>query len=161
MKQNNKGYILVLILIIFSIIITVVTMCISITYKNSLLIDLKLQEIELSQASKSGIKLVESNILNELELQEDKIKDSEEFKRYFRGNEFIDKIKSISSSNLTNIKIEVNLVDENNDNVCLDIKSISNKNKYSKSTSCNIEIVNTFKQVEDESNEELIKILYE
>ena len=107
MYYSNKGSVLVFILIIFSIISTIIMMCIGLNYSNSRISNLNYQNIVIKESLLSSIELVHSNILKEVSIAFENSETEEEFKSYFLGNTFINNIKNISNSQIQNITIKI------------------------------------------------------
>lgn len=107
MYYSNKGSVLVFILIIFSIISTIIMMCIGLNYSNSRISNLNYQNIVIKESLLSSIELVHSNILKEVSIAFENSETEEEFKSYFLGNTFTNNIKNISNSQIQNITIKI------------------------------------------------------
>ncbi|WP_290459524.1 hypothetical protein [Romboutsia ilealis] len=107
MYYNNKGSILIFVLIIFSIVSTITMMCIGLNYSNSRINNLNYKNIIMKESLLSSIDLVHSNILKEVSIALENSETEEEFKNYFQGNTFVNNIKNISNSQIQNTTIKV------------------------------------------------------
>ncbi len=107
MYYNNKGSVLIFVLIVFSIVSTITMMCIGLNYSNSRINNLNYKNIIMKESLLSSIDLVHSNILKEVSIALENSETEEEFKNYFLGNIFINNIKNISNSQIQNTTIKV------------------------------------------------------
>lgn len=107
MYYNNKGSILIFVLIVFSIVSTITMMCIGLNYSNSRINNLNYKNIIMKESLLSSIDLVHSNILKEVSIALENSETEEEFKNYFQGNTFVNNIKNISNSQIQNTTIKV------------------------------------------------------
>lgn len=107
MYYNNKGSILIFVLIVFSIVSTITMMCIGLNYSNSRINNLSYKNIIMKESLLSSIDLVHSNILKEVSIALENSETEEEFKNYFQGNTFVNNIKNISNSQIQNTTIKV------------------------------------------------------
>lgn len=158
MYYNNKGYVLIYILIVFSVVSTITMMCIGLNYSNSKISILNHQNLVIKESLLSSIEIVHSNILKEVYIAIENSDTEEEFKEYFQGNEFKNNIKSISNSKLENItiKIPTNIICDSNGLINFKIESIFKKDNYLKKYSAN---VNIDTNLENHKEFESIKIL--
>ena len=107
MYYNNKGSVLVFVLIVFSIVSTVIMMCIGLNYSNSRINNLNYKNIVMKESLLSVIEIVHSNILKEVNEYLENSETEEEFKNYFLGNTFSNNIKNISNSQIKNITVTI------------------------------------------------------
>ena len=107
MYYNNKGSVLIFVLIVFSVVSTITMMCIGLNYSNNRISNLNYQNIIMKESLLSSIELVHSNILKEVSIALENSETEEEFKNYFLGNIFINNIKNISNSQIQNTTIKV------------------------------------------------------
>ena len=145
MQLNDKGSILITTILIFSIISTVCMMCIGLNFSNENIFNLEYKNITLKEQSLSGIEIVHSNILREVD---NAIKDSineDEFKNHLMDLNFISNIKDISMSNLENVVISVsNRIIIDNNVLKFDIISTSKDRNYIKKNQASVKIINPF-----------------
>lgn len=145
MQLNDKGSILITTILIFSIISTVCMMCIGLNFSNENIFNLEYKNITLKEQSLSGIEIVHSNILREVD---NAIKDSineDEFKNHLMDLNFISNIKDISMSNLENVAISVsNRIIIDNNVLKFDIISTSKDKNYIKKNQASVKIINPF-----------------
>ncbi|UDN57382.1 hypothetical protein [Clostridioides sp. ES-S-0010-02] len=147
MLRNNKGSILIIALIIFSIISTVCIMCIGLIYSNDNLFELEYKDAKLREVSLSGIEISISNVLCCVEEAINISNNEEEFRDYFLGNNMIDcikKIKDISYSNLeeVHLKIENNTIYDKGDFFEFDITSTAREKDFLKVIKVSVKIKN-------------------
>lgn len=142
MYYSNKGSVLVFILIIFSIISTIIMMCIGLNYSNSRISNLNYQNIVIKESLLSSIELVHSNILKEVSIALENSETEEEFKNYFLGNTFINNIKNISNSQIQNttIKIPSKIIYDSNGLITFQIESIFKQDNFTKKYGASVEI---------------------
>ena len=107
MYYNNKGSVLVFVLIVFSIVSTVIMMCIGLNYSNSRISNLNYKNIVMKESLLSSIEIVHSNILKEVKISLENSENEEVFKNYFLGNTFVNNIKNISNSQIQNTTITI------------------------------------------------------
>lgn len=158
MYYNNKGSVLIYILIVFSVVSTITMMCIGLNYSNSKISILNHQSLVIKESLLSSIEIVHSNILKEVSIAIENSDTEEEFKEYFQGNEFKNNIKSISNSKLENItiKIPTNIICDSNGLINFKIESIFKKDNCLKKYSAS---VNIDTNLENYKEFESIKIL--
>lgn len=142
MYYSNKGSVLVFILIIFSIISTIIMMCIGLNYSNSRISNLNYQNIVIKESLLSSIELVHSNILKEVSIAFENSETEEEFKSYFLGNTFINNIKNISNSQIQNITIKIpnKIIYDLNGLITFQIESTFKQDNYTKKYVASVEI---------------------
>lgn len=142
MYYSNKGSVLVFILIIFSIISTIIMMCIGLNYSNSRISNLNYQNIVIKESLLSSIELVHSNILKEVSIAFENSETEEEFKSYFLGNTFINNIKNISNSQIQNITIKIpnKIIYDLNGLITFQIESTFKQDNYTKKYIASVEI---------------------
>lgn len=142
MYYSNKGSVLVFILIIFSIISTIIMMCIGLNYSNSRISNLNYQNIVIKESLLSSIELVHSNILKEVSIALENSETEEEFKNYFLGNTFINNIKNISNSQIQNttIKIPSKIIYDSNGLITFQIESTFKQDNFTKKYGASVEI---------------------
>ena len=154
MYYNNKGSVLIFILIIFSVVSTITMMCIGLNYSNSRISGLNYQNLVIEESLLSSIEIVHSNILKEVSRNIENSNTEDEFKECFLGNEFKNNIKSISSSKLENvtIKIPTNIICDSNGLITFKIESTFKKDNYLKRYSASVNIdtnLDNYKKVEE------------
>ncbi len=154
MYYNNKGSILICILIVFSVVSTITMMCIGLNYSNSKISILNYQNLVIEESLLSSIEIVHSNILKEVSIAIENSETEEKFKEYFQGNEFKNNIKIISNSKLENItiKIPTNIICDSNGLITFKIESIFKKDNYLKGYSASVKIdtnLDNYKKVEE------------
>lgn len=142
MYYNNKGSILICILIVFSVVSTITMMCIGLNYSNSKISILNYQNLVIEESLLSSIEIVHSNILKEVSIAIENSETEEKFREYFQGNEFKNNIKIISNSKLENItiKIPTNIICDSNGLINFKIESIFKKGNYLKRYSASVKI---------------------
>ncbi|MCC0700940.1 hypothetical protein KGF42_16415 [Clostridioides sp. ZZV15-6383] len=113
MLLENKGSILIITLIIFSIISTVCIMCIGLIYTHNNIFELGYKDTQLKEISLSGIEISVSNVLSCVEEAINKANNEDEFREYFLGNNMIDCIKKIKDTSYSGLE-ELSLKVENN-----------------------------------------------
>lgn len=170
MLQSNKGSILIVTLIIFSIISTVCIMCIGLIYSNDNIFELEYKDAKLREASLSGIEISISNVLCCVEEAINISNNEEEFRDYFLGNNMIDcikKIKDTSYSNLeeVHLKIENNTIYDKGDFFEFDITSTAREKDFFKVIKVRVKIENPWVGIDikdyiddDYSNKDSIEI---
>ena len=132
-------------LIISSVIITILTMCINITYKTSEIINLRYIQSKTTQKAMSGIELVEANIKKEMEILSE-IEDKEYIKHYLKSNDFIENISKIDKSSINEINLNISSYVENN-KVVLNIVSEGIEKEYLEIINAKIELMNIDNQI--------------
>ena len=132
-------------LIISSVIITILTMCINITYKTSEIINLKYIQSKTTQKAMSGIELVEANIKKEIEILSE-IEDKEYIKHYLKSNDFIENISKIDKSKINEINLNISSSVENN-KIVINIVSEGIEKEYLEVVNAKIELINIDNQI--------------
>lgn len=110
MLQNNKGSIMIVTLIIFSIISTICITCISLTYSNINIASLELKNLQLKENALGAVEIVYGNIKNEIDNAIDSCSNSQEYISYIKRDNyksFILNCKDISKSDLDNTTVEL------------------------------------------------------
>ena len=153
MYYNNKGSVLIFILIVFSVVSTITMMCIGLNYSNSRISGLNYQNLVIEESLLSSIEIVHSNILKEVSRAIENSDTEDKFKGYFLGNEFKNNIKSISSSKLEyiTIKIPTNISCDSNGLITFKIESVFKKDNYLKRYSASVKIdtnLSNYKEIE-------------
>lgn len=153
MYYNNKGSVLIYILIVFSIVSTITMMSIGLNYSNSKISILNYQNLVIKESLLSSIEIVHSNILKEVSIAIENSDTQETFKEYFQGNEFKNNIKSISNIKLENItiKIPTNIICDSNGLINFKIESIFKNDNYLKKYSASVNIdtnLENYKEIE-------------
>lgn len=158
MYYNNKGSVLVFVLIVFSIVSTVIMMCIGLNYSNSKISNLNYKNIVMKESLLSAIELVHSNILKEVSTYLKNSETEDEFKNYFLGNEFSNNIKNISKSQIQNttIKIPGKIIYNSSGLVTFQIQATFKEDNYTKKYGASVEI-NTNLNFQNTSDEIEIK----
>lgn len=132
-------------LIISSVIITILTMCINITYKTSEIINLRYIQSKTTQKAMSGIELVEANIKKEIEILSE-IEDKEYIKHYLKSNDFIENISKIDKSKINEINLNISSSVENN-KIVINIVSEGIEKEYLEVVNAKIELINIDNQI--------------
>lgn len=168
MYLNNKGYILVTTLMIFSIISIVCMMCIGLNYSNKSIFNLEYKNIKLKELSFSGIEVASSNILKEVNYAIENSSNEEEFKEYFLQKNVITRITDLSGVDLDNVYTSVadKILYEEKGYIYFDIISKSLEDNYMKNTKASVKILNPYSKEESlvqgkEDNDEVLKIVDE
>lgn len=142
MYYNNKGSVLIFVLIVFSIVSTITMMCIGLNYSNSKISKFNYERIIMKENLLSSIELVHSNILKEVSESLENSGTNEEFINYFLGNTFLNNIKNISNSEIkyTSVRIPNKINIDSSGIINFQIEStIKNKN-YTKKYVANVKI---------------------
>lgn len=142
MYYNNKGSVLIFVLIVFSIVSTITMMCIGLNYSNSKISNFNYERIIMREYLLSSIELVHSNILKEVSECLENSDTNEEFTNYFLGNTFLNNIKNISNSGIkyTSVRIPSKINIDSSGIINFQIEStIKNKN-YTKKYIANVKI---------------------
>ncbi|MBY2478693.1 hypothetical protein KWV16_17630 [Clostridioides difficile] len=165
MLLNNKGSILIMTLIIFSIISTVCIMTIGLIYTHNNIFELEYKDIQLKETSLSGIEISISNVFSCVEEAINISNSEDEFRTYFLGNNMINcikKIKDTSHSNLeaVSLKVENNTIYDKDDFFELDITSSVREKDFLKVIKVRVKIKNPWVGIDiedymDESNIEV------
>lgn len=162
MRLNNKGSILIITLIIFTIISVICTMCINLIYMNNNIFELDYENIKLREQSLSGIEIVYSNILNNVKKAVESSKNEDDFKNYFLGNnycEFIEKIGDIPKGSLDNVEIEIlnPEVFEGEEIFKFKIMSKVKEDLYMKNIEVNVKIKNPWYEINKEADNQILE----
>ncbi|EQF25972.1 putative membrane protein [Clostridioides difficile CD160] len=165
MLLNNKGSILIMTLIIFSIISTVCIMTIGLIYTHNNIFELEYKDIQLKETSLSGIEISISNVFSCVGEAINISNSEDEFRTYFLGNNMINcikKIKDTSHSNLEDVslKVENNTIYDKGDFFELDITSSVREKDFLKVIKVRVKIKNPWVGIDiedymDESNIEV------
>ena len=110
LQRKNKGSILIMTLITFSIISLLCITCSSLILSNNRIYELEYKTEQLKEINLGVIELIKSNIIEEVNYAIKISKTKDEFYNYLAENNhknFINKVKDINKSNLKNILIEV------------------------------------------------------
>lgn len=151
MLSNNKGSILITTILIFSIISTICIMCIGLSFSNEKIFNLEYKNIILTEESLSGIDIVNSNILKEVNYAIKSSSNKDEFNSYFTNLNFINNIKDISMTNLENVTISISNKIIIDDNILkFDIVSTAKDKNYLKKNQASVKIINPF--IEDNTD---------
>lgn len=147
MLQDNRGSILIMTLIIFSIISTVCIMFIGLIYTHNNIYELEYKDMQLKETSLSGIELSISNVFSCVKEAINISNNEDEFRTYFLGNNMINcikKIKDISYSNLdkASLKVENNTIYDRGDFFELDIISTVKEENFLKVIKVRVKIKN-------------------
>lgn len=153
MYCNNKGSILIYILIVFSIVSTITMMCIGLNYSNIKISSLNYQNLVIKESLLSSIEIVHSNILKEVAMNIENSDTEEEFKKYFQEDEFLNNIKSISNSQINNVSINIptKINCDSNGLITFKIESIFSDDNYLRIYSANVKIdtnLNNYNSIE-------------
>ena len=151
MLSNNKGSILITTILIFSIISTICIMCIGLSFSNEKIFNLEYKNIILNEESLSGIDIVHSNILKEVNYAIKSSSNKDEFNSYFTNLNFINNIKDISMTDLENVTISTSNKIIIDDNILkFDIVSTAKDKNYLKKNQASVKIINPF--IEDNTD---------
>lgn len=108
--KNNKGSILIMSIIIFSIISLICITCSSLILSNNRIYELEYKTEKLKEMNLGVIELIYSNILKEVKFALENTTTESEFYDYLTKNNsniFINKIKRIENTNLENSIIDM------------------------------------------------------
>ena len=162
MQLNDKGSILITTILIFSIISTICMMCIGLNFSNENIFNLEYKNITLKEESLSGIEIVHSNILKEVDNAIKSTINEEEFNSYFMDLKFTSSIKNISMSNLENVTISVsNKIVIDNNILKFNIISTAKDRKYIKKNQASVKIINPFIYSDNEIDKNRLVIVYD
>lgn len=162
MQLNDKGSILITTILIFSIISTICMMCIGLNFSNENIFNLEYKNITLKEESLSGIEIVHSNILKEVDNAIKSTINEEEFNSYFMDLKFTSSIKDISMSNLENVTISVsNKIVIDNNILKFNIISTAKDRKYIKKNQASVKIINPFIYSDNEIDKSKLVIVYD
>lgn len=147
MLLENKGSILIITLIIFSIISTVCIMCIGLIYTHNNMFELGHKDIQLKEISLSGIEISVSNVLSCVEEAIDISNNEDEFREYFLGNNMIECIKKIKDTSYSSLeelslKVENNTIYDRGDFFEFDIESNVREKEFLKAIKVRVKIKN-------------------
>ncbi|MCC0783353.1 hypothetical protein IR152_09705 [Clostridioides sp. ES-S-0108-01] len=147
MLLENKGSILIIALIIFSIISTVCIMCIGLIYTHNNMLELEYKDTQLKEISLSGIEISVSNVLSCVEEAINEANNEDEFREYFLGNNMIDCIKKIKDTSYSNLeelslKVENNTIYDRGDFFEFDIASTVREKEFLKVIKVRVKIIN-------------------
>lgn len=162
MQLNDKGSILITTILIFSIISTICMMCIGLNFSNENIFNLEYKNITLKEESLSGIEIVHSNILKEVDNAIKSTINEEEFNSYFMDLKFTSSIKNISMSNLENVTISVsNKIVIDNNILKFNIISSAKDRNYIKKNQASVKIINPFIYSDNEIDKSKLVIVYD
>lgn len=162
MQLNDKGSILITTILIFSIISTICMMCIGLNFSNENIFNLEYKNITLKEESLSGIEIVHSNILKEVDIAIKSTINEEEFNSYFMDLKFTSSIKDISMSNLENVTISVpNKIVIDNNILKFNIISTAKDKNYIKKNQVSVKIINPFIYSNNEIDKNKLVIVYD
>ncbi len=162
MQLNDKGSILITTILIFSIISTICMMCIGLNFSNENIFNLEYKNITLKEESLSGIEIVHSNILKEVDNAIKSTINEEEFNSYFMDLKFTSSIKNISMSNLENVTISVsNKIVIDNNILKFNIISTAKDRNYIKKNQASVKIINPFIYSDNEVDKNRLVIVYD
>ncbi len=147
MLLENKGSILIITLIIFSIISTVCIMCIGLIYTHNNMFELGYKDIQLKEISLSGIEISVSNVLSCVEEAIAVSSNEDEFREYFLGNNMIECIKKIKDTSYSSLeelslKVENNTIYDRGDFFEFDIESNVREKEFLKEIKVRVKIKN-------------------
>lgn len=162
MQLNDKGSILITTILIFSIISTICMMCIGLNFSNENIFNLEYKNIILREESLSGIEIVHSNILKEVDNAIKSSINEDEFNSYFMDLSFISNIKNISMSDLKNVTISVsNKVIIDNNILKFNIISTAKDRNYIKKNQASVKIINPFIDSNNEIDKSKLVTVYD
>ncbi|MGL5693349.1 MAG: hypothetical protein ACRCXA_04670 [Peptostreptococcaceae bacterium] len=161
MLHKNKGSVLIITLIIFSIVSLICMTCISLIYSSIKISNLELKNLELKESSLSALEIVYANMKEEVNNIIDNSNNQDEFINCFRNDNFksfIAKSTDISKSKLRNAEIE--MVNKTNfgevKKLEFTIKATSRENAYKKEIKIKVQIKNPW--IEVNKNVEIDKL---
>ncbi|MGL4914221.1 MAG: hypothetical protein ACRC3Y_17510, partial [Romboutsia sp.] len=160
MSRKNKGSVLIISVVIFSIITTVCMSCAGLILSNSRIYKLDYMSEKLKAGNMGIIELIRSNILKEVKMAIDNTSNRNEFYSYITKNnskEFINRIKDISGSSVNNceIKIIYNTASSNKDYIHYTITAKYIINNYEKYVLAKFKIKNPWNQAKLKYEEEI------
>ena len=161
MLQNNKGSIMIVTLIIFSIISTICITCISLTYSNINIASLELKNLQLKENALGAVEIVYGNIKNEIDNAIDSCSNSQEYINYIKRDNyksFILNCKDISKSDLDNTTVELTNKTPFGEvkNFEFEMKVFAKENNYKKQVKVNIRIKNPWNEISTLQEDEKI-----
>lgn len=162
MLQNNKGSIMIVTLIIFSIISTICITCISLTYSNINIASLELKNLQLKENALGAVEIVYGNIKNEIDNAIDSCSNSQEYINYIKRDNyksFILNCKDISKSDLDNTTVELTNKTPFGEvkNFEFEMKVFAKENNYKKQVKVNIRIKNPWNEISTLQEDEKIE----
>lgn len=161
MSRKNKGSVLIISVVVFSIITTVCMSCAGLILSNSRIYKLDYMNEKLKEGNIGIIEIIRSNILKEVKIAIDNTNNRNEFYSYMTKNnsrEFINKIKNISDSSVNNseVTISYNTSSSNKDYMHYTISAKYIIKNYDKYVVAKFKIKNPWNEVkikdEDEDN---------
>ena len=162
MSQNNKGSIMIVTLIIFSMISTICITCISLTYSNINIASLELKNLQLKENALGAVEIVYGNIKNEIDNALDSCSNSQEYISYIKRDNyksFILNCKDISKSDLDNTTVELTNKTPFGEvkNFEFEMKVFAKENNYKKQVKVNIRIKNPWDEISTLEEDEKIE----
>ena len=162
MSQNNKGSIMIVTLIIFSMISTICITCISLTYSNINIASLELKNLQLKENALGAVEIVYGNIKNEIDNAIDSCSNSQEYISYIKRDNyksFILNCKDISKSDLDNTTVELTNKTPFGEvkNFEFEMKVFAKENNYKKQVKVNIRIKNPWDEISTLEEDEKIE----
>lgn len=110
MLHKDRGSILLVSVIVFSIIATISMSCVGLILSNNRIYNLEYINEKIKEGNIGLIEIVRSNILKEVKMAVENTKNESEFYSYITKNqsrEFIRKIEDVSNSSLSNSQIKI------------------------------------------------------
>ena len=158
MLRKNKGSILIVSIMVFTIISIICITCSGLILSSNRIYNLDYKNEQIKEGNLGAIEIIYSNILKEVKQAISETKSEDEFYRYFVKNNsltFINKIKNTSNSNLSNITVQAGYNNElsNKEFIHYKISTKYKLGKYSKYMIVSVKIINPFF---GKSNEEII-----
>lgn len=149
MSRKNKGSILIMSLMIFSIISMICITCSGLILSSSRISSLDYKNEQLRQKNLGTIEIIHSNILKEVSYAIENIKTEDEYYEYFTKNNslsFINKIKNVSTDdkNKINVNIGYNKDLSNKEFLHYNILTSYGLKNYRKYTIVRIKIINPY-----------------
>lgn len=147
MLRKNKGSILIVSIIVFTIISIICITCSQLILSSNRIYNLDYKNEQIKEGNLGAIEIIYSNILKEVKQAISETKSEDEFYSYFVKNNsltFINKIKNTSNTNLNNITIQVGYNNElsNKEFIHYKISTKYKLEKYSKYMIVSVKIIN-------------------
>lgn len=148
MLRSNKGSVLVVSLMFFTIIVTICLSCIAITNSNNSYSKLQYEHTKMKELAISGIQVTKSNILSKVKYAIENFDEESSFNEYFLGN-MREIIGDVSNSGLDNVRVSIKereSIDQQG-NINLVIESLCKEKDYTKRVKANVKILNPWSEM--------------